>query len=133
MYFRPAPGLDQLDVHPRRFVQRALDDADVRDLAAEMEMEELEAVLHAARLQLFEPAQNLSDREAELGPIAAGRLPASAAPGRELDPHADRRPDPHLLGVLENQIELRVFLDDRDDVAADLLRQHRHLDEFRRP
>ena len=93
-------------------------------------MQQLEAVFHAARLQLFEPAQNFADRQAELRAIAARRLPAAAAARRELDPHADLRPDADLLGVFEDQIELGVFLDHRDDVAADLLRQHRHLDEL---
>ena len=35
---------------------------------------------------------------------------------------------PMLLRGLEDQPELGVLLDDRDDVAADLLRQHRRLD-----
>jgi hypothetical protein len=39
--------LDELDIDTRRLVQRPLDDADVRDLAAKVEMEELEAILHA--------------------------------------------------------------------------------------
>ena len=39
-------------------------------------------------------------------------------------------PDADLLGVLQDQAELGVFLDDRDDVAPDLLGQHRHLDEL---
>ena len=48
----------------------------------------------------------------------------------ELDAHADVRAHADLLGVLEHQLELGVLLDDRDDLAAHLLRQHRHLDEF---
>ena len=48
MYFRPAPSLAQLGVDARGLVQRALDDADVGDLAAEVEVQQLEAVLHAA-------------------------------------------------------------------------------------
>ena len=127
---QPGARLDQLDVDARRFVQRALHDADVRDLAAEVKVEQLEAVLHAARLQFLEPAQNLADGQAELRAIAARRLPAAAAAGGELDPHADRRPDADLLRVFEDQVQLGVFLDDRDDVPADLLRQHGHLDEL---
>ncbi len=127
---QPGARLDQLDVDARRFVERPLHDADVRDLAAEVKVEQLEAVLHAACLQFLQAAQNLADREAELRAIAPRRLPAAASAGGELDPHADRRPHAYLLRVLENQVQLRVFLDDRDDVAADLLRQHGHLDEL---
>ena len=93
-------------------------------------MQELEAVLHAERLELLEPAQHLGDGQPELRAVAARALPAAAAARRELDPHADLRPDADLLGVVQDQPELGVFLDDRDDVAADLLGQHRHLDEL---
>jgi hypothetical protein len=64
--------LDQLDVHAGRLVQRRLDDADIRDLAAQMKMQELEAVLHAPRLQLLETAKDLAHGQAELRAIAAG-------------------------------------------------------------
>ena len=130
MYSRPAPSFDELGVDARRFVQRALDDADVGNLAAEMEVQQLEAVLHAVRLQLVEPLPDLGDRQAELRAVAAGRLPAAAAARGQLDAHADVRPDADLARVLENQPELGVFLDDRDDPPAHLLGQHRHLDEL---
>ena len=93
-------------------------------------MQQLEAVFHPARLQLLQPLQNLRDRQAELRAVAARRLPAAAAAGRELHAHADVRPHADLFGVLEDQVELGVFLDDRDDVPADLLRQHGQLDEL---
>ena len=85
---------------------------------------------HAERLELLEPAQDLGDGQAELRAIAARSLPAAAAARGELDAHADLRPDADLLRVLQDQPELGVLLDDRDDGAADLLRQHRHLDEL---
>src|SRR6185369_10777827 len=84
--------LDELDVDPRRFIQGAFDHADVGDLAAEMKVEQLEAVGHAQRLQLLEAAKHFSDGETEFGPEAAGRLPAPAAARRELDPHPDLGP-----------------------------------------
>ena len=40
----------QVDVDAHRFVQRAFDLADVRDLAAQVEVQQLEAIFHAARL-----------------------------------------------------------------------------------
>ena len=78
----------------------------------------------------FEAAQHLGDGQAELRAVAAGSLPAAAAAGRELHAHADLRPDADLLGVLQDQPELGVFLDHRDDVPPDLLGEHRHLDEL---
>ena len=112
------PRLHQLRIDAGRFVERALDDPDVRNLAAEVEVEQLEAILHAEQLQLVETAQDLGDGQAELRAIAAGALPAAAAARRELDAHADLRPHADLFGVLQDQPELGVFLDDRDDVSA---------------
>ena len=130
MYLKAGAQLGELGVDARRLVERALDDADVRDLAAEMEVEELEAVLHAARLELLEAAHDLGDREAELRPEAAGRLPAPLPrpPASPRMPICGRTPD--LLRGVDDQPQLGVFLDDRDDVAADLLAEHRRLDEL---
>jgi hypothetical protein len=122
--------LHQFRVDARRLVERALDDADVRDLAAEVEVQELEAVLHAVGLEFLQTLADLGDREAELRAVPARRLPAAAATRGQLHAHADLRPHADLLRVLENQAELRVLLDDRDDLAAHLERQHRHLDEL---
>ena len=68
---QPRAQLRQLGVDARRFVQGALDDADVGDLAAEVEVEQLQAVLHAARLELVEAADDFADRQAELRAEAA--------------------------------------------------------------
>ncbi len=94
-------------------------------------MQELEAVLHPARLQFLEAAQHLGHSQAKLRSVATRALPAPAAAGRELDAHADLRPDTDLFRVLQDQAELGEFLDHRDDVAPDFLGQHRHFDEFR--
>jgi hypothetical protein len=105
-------------------------DADVGNLAAEVEVQQLEAVLHAVRLELFEPLPDLGHGQAELGAVAARRLPPAAAAGRQLDAHADVRPHAHLAGVLQYQAQLGVLLDHRNDAPAHLLSQHRHLDEL---
>ena len=81
-------------------------------------------------LELLEAAEDLGDREPELGAVAARALPAAAAAGGELDPHADLGADAHLFGILQDQAEFGVFLDHRDDVAPDFLGQHRHFDVF---
>src|SRR5207244_2191295 len=103
---------------------------DIRNLAAQVEMQELEAVLHPETLQLFEPAKHLGDGEAEFRAIAAGPLPASAPPGGQLDSYSDLWPDANLRGVLEDEAEFGVFLDNGNHLAADLLAQHRHFDEL---
>ena len=93
-----------------------------------MEVEELEAVLHAARLQLLQAAHDFGDGQAELRAEPARGLPSSAAARGQLDAHPDLRPDAQLLGGFENQPELGVFLDDRDDVPPDLVAEHGRLD-----
>ena len=81
-------------------------------------------------LRYSSAAHDLGDRQAELRSEAAGRLPAAAAARGELHAHADLRPDAGFLGVFDDQLQLGEFLDDRDDVAADLLGEHRRLDEL---
>src|SRR5688572_13949625 len=91
-------------------------------------MEELAAVLHAALLQDLEDLEELRHREAELGSISPGELPAAGPARREL--YADPEDGAHveLLGVSENQLELVELLDDGDDRLPDLLGENDHLD-----
>src|SRR5207237_1439239 len=98
-----------------------------RDLATKVEMEQLEAVEHVSAFEFFNRVQNFADCEAELAAPAARRLPAAAAARGQLDSHADLRPDANFLGVFENQCELGVFLDDRNDLAAHFLGKHGRL------
>src|SRR5262249_1761734 len=114
-----------------RFIQRALDDLNIWNLAAKMEMQKLETVRHSDRLQLFQAAQHLGHRETELRAISSGTLPASATASGEFHTHADLRANANLGGVFHDESELRVFLDDGNHLTADLLSEHGHLDEFR--
>ena len=68
-----------------------------------------------------------------VGRTSSGSPPTIATgpnPWPQADAHADVRPHADFLRVLEHQIQLAVPLDHWDDLAAHLLRQHRHLDEF---
>ncbi len=116
---RPGAGLDQLRVDARRFVQRALDDADVGNLAAEVEVQELEAVLHAVATSaprgpggLRRPSGRTSTGSRPTTASARRRATASLTRMPMLRPHAD------LARVLEDQPELGVLLDDRDDACG---------------
>src|SRR4029079_4888526 len=99
------------------------------ELCDQGKVQQVETTLHASRLELLEAPEYFGDGEPELRAIAARALPPPAAARRELHPHAYLRPDANLLGVLQNQPQLGVLLDDGDDVPPDLLGQHRHLDE----
>lgn len=72
----PAASMDEL-LHPSVFPtgglgQRCLDMTDVGDLAARMELEQLQAVLHAAILEEIEAADDLTGGEPELAPQTIG-------------------------------------------------------------
>ena len=69
-YSRPAPAFFN-SVKTRAASLSARDDADVGDLAAKMEVQQLEAVFHAARAQFLETSQHLCHGETELRAVAA--------------------------------------------------------------
>ena len=120
-------GALQLHVHARRLHYRGLDLADVGDLAPQMKMEKLEAILHSGRLQLVERAQSFRDSQAEFRPVAARRLPPSGAPAGKLDAQSDHRPHADTRRMVQDEVEFRVLLDHRNDLPADLRGQHDHL------
>ncbi len=109
-------------------ITAAFDLPDVGDLAAEMEVQQLDAIFHANGLHLFERLQGFAHRQAELGAIAAGRFPASRSSAGEFQTQSDGRPHAHALRMFHDQIEFRVLFHHRDNLPADLLRQHHHLD-----
>ncbi len=93
-------------------------------------MQELEAIRHVAIFEVLERLQDFGRGEPEFGSKPGARLPSPRAAGCQLDAHADDRSDVQLLAVADDRFELRELLDDRDDLLADLPRQHGHLDEF---
>ena len=81
-------------------------------------------------MQFLEALAHFGDREAELRavpPDDCQRPPPRAA---SLTRMPMLRPDADFLRVLEHEAQLGVLLDHRDDVPADLVGQHRHLDEL---
>ena len=126
----PRPPFHEFRVDPRSLVEGHLDVADVRDLAALVEMQQLQAVFHPLGGEQFEPFHQFARRQAELAAKAARRLPAAAAARGEFHPHADPRTHAELFRVFEHHVQLGKPLHDRDDMPADLLCEHRRLDEL---
>ena len=120
--------LAHLDVEAPRLAQRVLDRADRRDLAAEVEVQELEAVQQVVGAQEVDRLDHLARRQAELRAVAARRLPAPRPLGGQLDADADARAHADLLGGLGDQRELGELLDDDEDRAPQLRRHQRGLD-----
>ncbi len=71
---------------------------------------------------------HLARRQAELRAVAARRLPAPRALGRQLDADADARPHAHLLRRLGDERQLGELLDDDQHRAPQLRRHERGLD-----
>jgi len=59
-----------------------------------MEVQQVQAIGHAEVFQLLQSAHGFGGGEAELGPVAAGRFPASRAAAGQFDPQADGRRTP---------------------------------------
>ncbi len=129
MYSSPAPR-GQLGKHPGRFVQRRLDVPDIRDLASLVEMQQLEAILHTPAFQFFQSLQQLGHRQSEFRTVTAGRLPAPRSPGRQFHTHADFGSHANFFSVFQNQPQLGVLFDHRNNIAADLMGEHRRFDEL---
>ena len=130
-------AVDELDVEAhgvelheklRGLSQRRLDAAYLGDLAADVEVDELEAVLHAAPLEHLGGLEELAGVEAELAGVAAALFPFAGARGGELD--ADAYLGPHLerAGGLEDALQLVELLGHEEHLLAHLLRQQRQFD-----
>src|SRR5262249_4948719 len=119
-----------LDINASGFGEGSFNIADIGDLAADVKMHELKAIGHVALLEIFERFEHFRERQAELRAETRARFPPSGAAGRQLDAHADRRPDIELLAVADDRLELGELLDDRNYLLADFSSEHRHFDEF---
>ena len=111
-----------------RLAQRVLQRADLGDLRAEVEVQQLDAVRHALALHALDHHHHLARGEAELGAVAAGLLPAAGALAGQLAAHADRRADVEAARHGDDRLDLRVLLDHEDRRDAELRGEERHLD-----
>ena len=119
----------QLHEDAAGLAQRVLDRADVRDLRADVEVEELQAVEHALGLQALHRGHHLRRGEAELRPVAGGLHPLAGALRAEARPHADHGPDVELAARGQDGVELGHAVHGDDDLAPELLGEERRLDE----
>ena len=113
----------QIGVDLRHFLDRALQHLDLGDLAAEMEVQQLEPVLHAAALQFVHQPDQFRHGETELRTLAAGFEPAPGAARRELHAHRQTRHLVRTVGERHQLLEFGVLLDDRQHALAEQLRR----------
>ncbi len=124
------PHLAELRVDPRRLVHRVLHHADLGELRADVEVEELRALLLARLLQDLHRVDELGDGEPELREVAGRALPLPRAARRELRAQADHGLDAHLVGEAQELRELGELLDDDDDLAAELAAEEGEAQEL---
>ena len=92
----------QFGVHANELDGGGLHVADVVDLAAEVEVQQVEAVAHAVLAEEVEGVDDFGDEQAELGTHAAGLFPRARAAGGQVQSQGDGRGDVMLLGVLHD-------------------------------
>src|SRR4051812_43123920 len=114
-------GVPQLDIEARELLETELDEANVGDLRAEVEVDQLDDVEPARRLELVDRLHELRGVEPELRLLAAALLPPAEAARRELDAHARLGRDAHLVGDLQQHVDLAELLDDDVDLMPELL------------
>ena len=117
---QPEPHLPQLGVEPRALVHHVLDGADVRELRADVEVEELDEVELAGGFQHLDGADELRRGEPELGKVSGRRLPLARPFGGQLAAQPDQRLHVHLVGELQEMRQLGQLLDDDDDLPSQL-------------
>ncbi len=112
------------------FDQGGLDLVDLGDLAADVGVEQLDALQHAVFLQKPDGGDDLGHAQAELGVVAAGGGPFAGPLGGELYPDAQFGHDAGLLCQLDDLFQFEELLDDDGDVVADLGGVENRLDVF---
>ncbi len=121
---------NQLRVDPSDLGEGILDATDVRDLAAQVEMNELQAIFHAASFEILVSLQDFRQCQAKFR-TEAGTVFPSAGPARgQLDADAYHRTHLGFLSEFNDQLQLGKLLHNRDDILADLTGEHSHLNKL---
>ena len=113
----------------RRLAQGVLDTAYLGNLAADVEVNQLEAILQLLAFQEVECFEQFATGQAELAGVSAALFPLAAAARGQLDTNADVGAHTQLLGHLGDKVQFVEFLHHQEDAFAHLLRQQGHFDE----
>ena len=120
--------LGQLHIELCSLAQGVLDAANLGDLAADVEVDEFEAVFQLVLMHIVNGTEQLAGVQAELAAVAAALFPLAAAAARQLDAEADVRADVQSLGNPVDEFQFAQFLNDDKDAASHLLCQQSELD-----
>ena len=118
----------QLDVKAGAFLQGGLHAADVADLAADVEMQQPQTIKHIPLTENIDDAQHLTCCQAELGCLAACRLPTAGAARVEFRAHAEDWAHAVPVGQRQNEVQFAEHFQHDDNLAAELGPQQGQLD-----
>ena len=119
----------ELHVELCRLAQGGGDAAYFGDLRTDVEVDELEAVVHAHLVEHLQCFEQFRGVEAELGGVAAALLPLARAGGGQLDADAQVGAHAELLGGLGDGVQLGQLFHHEEHALAHLLPQQGQLDE----
>ena len=120
--------LVQLDVELRGLAQGGLYAANLRDLRADVEVDEAQTVAHALLIEQLEGFEQLGTGQSELRGVAAALFPLAATARCQLDAYADVRAYTQLLCFASDELKLVHLLHDDENLLAHLLSEQRQLD-----
>ena len=105
------------------------DESDFGDLAADMEVNEAEAVAESLLFEEVEGLEQFGTVESELRGVATGAFPLAHGATGELDADAEIGTNAHLLCSLRNDLQFVQLLDNEENALSHLLCEKRQLDE----
>src|SRR5688500_12287836 len=113
--------LPELRVVARDLLQRALDEADIGDLTADVEVNELQHLEAPDRPKPVDELHELRRVESELRLLATTLRPAPRTLGDELDADPRDRHDAEVVGGLQQDVELAQLLEHNEHLVTELL------------
>ena len=120
--------LAQLHIELGRLAQGILDAANHGHLAADVEMDELEAVDHVVLFEIVEGGEEFAGVESELASVSPTLFPFTAAAAGELDAYAYVGFDVQAFSYLVDENQLVKLLHDEEDAPSHLLCEQGEFD-----
>ena len=133
-----AASIDELDVEAhlmellielRRLAQGVLDAAYLGNLAADVEMNQFQAVHHILLLEEVKGFEQFARCQAELAGVTTTLFPLATATRSQLDTDTNVRTHLELLGHFSDEVQFVQFLNDEEDALTHFLGQQSQLDE----
>ena len=118
----------ELDIELRGLPQGGLYAAYLGDLAADVEVDEFQAVFQSAGFELVEGFEQFAGRQSELAGVAPAFLPFAASRGSQFDAYADVGAHVQFLGHFVDDVQLVELFHNQKDAFTHLLCQQGQFD-----